>query len=107
MSQRVFSTPDEFREGLDSIVDENMLENPPPNRPIRFRGDLQHEAGDHCFHLRSRNLEHRVLDGVVPIPIGHLIASGNCTASELIMGVTDAARSLPSPTCSISYTRLG
>ncbi|WP_286295032.1 radical SAM family RiPP maturation amino acid epimerase [Aminobacter sp. SS-2016] len=91
VAQRFFSTPDEFLEGLDSIIDENMLESPPPNRPIRFRGDLQYEAGDHCFHLRSRNSEHRVLDGVVPIPIGHLIASGNCTASELIMRATDGA----------------
>ncbi|GLS37814.1 hypothetical protein GCM10010869_34080 [Mesorhizobium tianshanense] len=95
VGQRFFRTPDEFREGLQSIIDEHMLESPPPNLPIRFRGDLQYEAGNRCFHLRSRNIEHRVLDEVVPISVGDLIACGNCTASELIMRVTtDGASAL-------------
>ena len=37
------------------------------------------------FHLRSRSMEHQVLDDVAPISVGHLIACGNCTASELVM----------------------
>lgn len=95
VGQRFFRTPDEFREGLQSIIDEHMLESPPPNLPIRFRGDLQYEAGNRYFHLRSRNIEHRVLDEVVPISVGHLIACGNWTASELIMRVTtDGASAL-------------
>ena len=95
MGQSFFRTPDEFREGLQSIIDEHMLESPPPNLPIRFRGDLQYEAGNRHFHLRSRNIEHRVLDEVVPMSVGHLIACGNFTASELIMQVTtDGANAL-------------
>lgn len=95
VDERFFSTPDEFREGLQCIIDEHMFESPPPNLPIRFRGDLQYEAGNPYFHLRSPNIEHRVLDDVVPISVGHLIACGNCTASELIMRVaTDGASTL-------------
>ncbi|RWM44848.1 radical SAM family RiPP maturation amino acid epimerase [Mesorhizobium sp.] len=95
VGQRFFRTPDEFREGLQSIIDEHMLESPPPNLPIRFRGGLQYEAGYRYFHLRSRNIEFRVLDDVVPISVGDLIACGNCTASELIMRVTtDGASAL-------------
>ncbi|WP_442921378.1 radical SAM family RiPP maturation amino acid epimerase [Mesorhizobium sp. ISC15] len=95
VGQRLFRTPDEFREGLQSIIDEHMLESPSPNLPIRFRGGLQYEAGYRYFHLRSRNIEYRVLDDVVPISVGELIACGNCTASELIMRVTtDGASAL-------------
>ncbi|MER8753842.1 radical SAM family RiPP maturation amino acid epimerase, partial [Mesorhizobium sp. M1050] len=44
------------------------------------------------FHLRSRNIEHRIDDDVAPISVGDLIAYGNCTASELIMRIaTDGA----------------
>ncbi|WP_244508377.1 radical SAM family RiPP maturation amino acid epimerase [Mesorhizobium sp. LCM 4577] len=95
VAQRFFRTPDEFREGLESIVDKHMLESPPPNLPIRFREDLQYEAENRHFRLRSRNTEHWVLDELVPISVGQLIASGNYTASELIMRVaTDGASAL-------------
>ncbi|MGY3333448.1 radical SAM family RiPP maturation amino acid epimerase [Mesorhizobium sp. USDA 4775] len=95
LDERFFRTPDEFREGLQSIIDEHMLESPPPNLPIRFRGDLQYEAGNLHFHLRSRNIEHRILDDVAPISVGDLIACGDCTASELVVRViTDGASAL-------------
>ncbi|MEI9425955.1 hypothetical protein O7A70_33280 [Mesorhizobium sp. Cs1299R1N1] len=87
VGQRFFRTPDEFQEGLQSMMDQHMLESPAPDLPIRFRRDLQYKAGDGYFNLRSRNMEHRVLDDVVPMSVGNLIACGNCTASELLMRV--------------------
>ncbi|MDK1389846.1 radical SAM family RiPP maturation amino acid epimerase [Sinorhizobium sp. 8-89] len=88
VGQRFFRTPDEFRTGLQSMIDQHMLESPPPDLPIRFRRDLQYKAGNRYFHLRSRSIEHRVLDDVAPISIGQLIERGNCTASELVMRAT-------------------
>ncbi len=87
VDQRFFRTPDEFREGLQIMVDQHMLESPAPDLPIRFRRDLQYKQGNRYFELRSRNMEHRVLDDVAPISVGQLIACGNCTASELVMRV--------------------
>ncbi|MEK9281125.1 radical SAM family RiPP maturation amino acid epimerase [Bradyrhizobium sp. ISRA442] len=88
LSERFFRTPDEFREGLQNMIDQHMLESPAPELPIRFRRDLQYKASNRSFHLRSRNMEHRVLDDIAPISVGHLIAYGNCTASELVRQVT-------------------
>lgn len=84
VGQRSFRTSDEFRDGLKSMIDQHMLESPAPDLPIRFRRDLEYTAGDRCFHLRSRSMEHRVLD-YAPISVGQLIACGNFTASELVM----------------------
>ncbi|MBB4188986.1 radical SAM family RiPP maturation amino acid epimerase [Sinorhizobium terangae] len=95
VAQRLFRTRDEFREGVQSIMDQHMLDSPAPHLPIRFRRDLQYEAGNGYFVLRSRSSEHRVLDDVAPISVGDLIARGNCTASELVMRVTtDGTRML-------------
>ncbi|MGY8678565.1 radical SAM family RiPP maturation amino acid epimerase [Bradyrhizobium sp. UFLA05-153] len=88
VGERVFRTPDEFREGLQRMIDQHMLESPAPDLPIRFRRDLQYKAGNRSFHLRSRNMEHHVLDDVAPTSVGHQIACGNCTASGLVMRVT-------------------
>ncbi|MGX5806014.1 radical SAM family RiPP maturation amino acid epimerase [Bradyrhizobium sp. Arg314] len=88
VGQRFFRTPDEFQEALQSMTDQHMLESPAPDLPVRFRRDLQYKAGDGYFDLRSRYKEHRVLDDVVPKSVGHLIACGNFTASELIMRLT-------------------
>ncbi|WP_225144527.1 MULTISPECIES: hypothetical protein [unclassified Bradyrhizobium] len=88
LSERFFRRSDEFREGLQRMIDQHVLESPAPKLPIRFRRDLQYEAGNRCFHLRSRNMEHRVLDDIAPTSVGHLIAYGNCTASELVRQVT-------------------
>ncbi|WP_225129455.1 MULTISPECIES: hypothetical protein [unclassified Bradyrhizobium] len=71
LSERFFRRSDEFREGLQRMIDQHVL-----------------EAGNRCFHLRSRNMEHRVLDDIAPTSVGHLIAYGNCTASELVRQVT-------------------
>jgi radical SAM family RiPP maturation amino acid epimerase len=83
VAERFFKTPEEFREGLQTIIDDHMPECPPADRPIRFRRDLQYEAGAGSFRLHSRNVEHEVLDDIGPISIGELIARGDCTASEL------------------------
>ncbi|MET4279241.1 MULTISPECIES: radical SAM family RiPP maturation amino acid epimerase [unclassified Bradyrhizobium] len=88
LGERFFRTPDEFREGLQSMIDQYMLESPAPHLPIRFRRDLQYKAGNRYFQLRARNMEHRVPDDIAPISVGDLIAFGNCTASELVMRVT-------------------
>ncbi|WP_225183953.1 hypothetical protein [Bradyrhizobium sp. NBAIM03] len=88
LSERFFRRSDEFREGLQRMIDQHVLEIPAPKLPIRFRRDLQYEAGNRCFHLRSRNMEHRVQDDIAPTSVGHLIAYGNCTASELVRQVT-------------------
>ncbi|WP_420848910.1 radical SAM family RiPP maturation amino acid epimerase [Rhizobium etli] len=87
VAERFFGTPNEFREGLQCIIEEHMHESPPPNLPIRFREDLQYEAGDRHFHLRSRNVEHRVDDDAGAISVGDLIRRGDCTASELAVRV--------------------
>ncbi|MGL3104385.1 radical SAM family RiPP maturation amino acid epimerase [Bradyrhizobium sp. BR 1432] len=94
LGQHFFRTPDEFKEGMQSMIDQHMLDSPAPDLPIRFRRDLQYEPGNQYFHLRSRNKEHRVLDDVGPISVGELIACGNCTASELVRRVTTDATSV-------------
>ncbi|MGY3347138.1 MULTISPECIES: radical SAM family RiPP maturation amino acid epimerase [unclassified Bradyrhizobium] len=88
LSERFFRTPDEFRDGLQSMIDQHMLDSPAPELPIRFRRDLQFKASNRSFHLRSRHMEHRVLDEITGASVGHLIAYGNCTASELVRQVT-------------------
>lgn len=65
------------------MIEQHMLESPAHDLPIRFRRDLQYKAGNRCFHLRSRNMEHRVLDDIAPISVGPLIADGNCTPGVL------------------------
>ncbi|GLR45219.1 hypothetical protein GCM10007880_57360 [Mesorhizobium amorphae] len=95
VDERFFSSSDEFRERLQCIINEHMFESPPPNLPIRFRRDLEYEAGNRYFHLRSRNIEHRILDDVAPTSVGDLIARGSCTASELVVRViADGASAL-------------
>jgi radical SAM family RiPP maturation amino acid epimerase len=83
IDERFFRTPEEFQEGLESIIEKHMLQSPPPNRPIRFRRDLEYQAGVGHFYLRSRNVEHRIVDDVAAMPIGDMIARGEFTASEL------------------------
>lgn len=84
VAERFFRTPEEFRIGVENIIDEHMPAYLPPDQSVRFRRDLQYEAGEGRFNLRSRNVEHRILDDVAPVSIGALIASGKLTASELI-----------------------
>ncbi|MBY3225947.1 radical SAM family RiPP maturation amino acid epimerase [Rhizobium laguerreae] len=95
VDERFFGTPDEFRDEVQSMIDEHMHESPPPNRPIRFRGDLQYEAKRHHFLLRSCGWEYQVPENVPSISVGDLIAGGNCTASELVAQiVTDGASAI-------------
>lgn len=84
IAERSFESPGEFRAGIESIIDEHMTGVLPPDKPIRFRQDLQYQAGRRSFNLRSRNIEHKVLDDVATVSIGDLIACGRFTASELI-----------------------
>lgn len=84
VAERFFRTPEQFRAGVENIIDEHMPSYLPPSQSIRFRRDLQYEAGEGRFNLRSRNIEHRILDDVAPMSIGELIARGRLTASELI-----------------------
>jgi radical SAM family RiPP maturation amino acid epimerase len=84
VAERFFRTKDEFRAGIEDIIGEHMPAYLMPDQSVRFRRDLQYEAGEKRFNLRSRNIEHRILDDVAPISIGDLIAGGDLTASELI-----------------------
>ncbi|RXH28921.1 hypothetical protein XH99_13995 [Bradyrhizobium nanningense] len=85
LGEHFFSTPDGFRGGLQSMIEQHMLESPAHDLPIRFRRDLQYKAGSRYFRLRSRNMEHRVRDDIAPISVGRLIADGNCTTSQLVI----------------------
>ncbi|MBY2925995.1 radical SAM family RiPP maturation amino acid epimerase [Rhizobium leguminosarum] len=94
VDERFFGTPDEFRDEVQSMIDEHMHESPPANRPIRFRGDLQYEAKRHHFLLRSCHIEYQVHDNAAS-SVGDLIAGGRCTASELVAQVvTDGASAI-------------
>ncbi|WP_246732649.1 hypothetical protein [Rhizobium leguminosarum] len=94
VDERFFGTPDEFRDEVQSMIDVHMHESPPPNRPIRFRGDLQYEAKRHHFLLRSCHFEYQVTDNAAS-SVGDLIAGGRCTASELVAQVvTDGASAI-------------
>ncbi len=84
VAERTFKTISEFQKGLEGIINEHMQPSLPPDRPIRFRRDIAYEPGDGCFVLRTRNIEHRVLDDVTPVSIGELIARGDGTAPQLI-----------------------
>ncbi|MET4156402.1 radical SAM family RiPP maturation amino acid epimerase [Bradyrhizobium sp. JR7.2] len=88
VAEHFFRTLSEFRSGLQSMIDQHMFECLPRHLPIRFRRDLQYEAGTRHFHLRSRSMQHRVVDNLAPISVGDLIVCGNCTASELVMRIT-------------------
>ncbi|ACI58193.1 conserved hypothetical protein (plasmid) [Rhizobium leguminosarum bv. trifolii WSM2304] len=95
VDERFFRTPDEFREGLQGIIDKHMLESLPPDLPIRFRRDLKYEAGNRRFRLYSRYFEQGIEDDVAPISVGDLIAYGECTASELVgRAIADGASAL-------------
>ncbi|WP_247354678.1 hypothetical protein [Bradyrhizobium sp. 160] len=94
LGERFFSTPDGFRGALQSMIEQHMLESPAHDLPIRFHRDLQYKAGSRYFHLRSRNMEHRVLDDIAPISVGRLIADGNCTLSELVIQVAADGKTL-------------
>ncbi|MCA1538055.1 radical SAM family RiPP maturation amino acid epimerase [Bradyrhizobium sp. NBAIM03] len=94
VAEHFFRTANEFRDGLQRTIDQHMFECLPPDLPIRFRRDLHYEAGTPHFHLRSRNMQHRVIDNLGPISVGDLIACGNCTASELVTRITADGRSV-------------
>ncbi|NNH57349.1 radical SAM family RiPP maturation amino acid epimerase [Rhizobium laguerreae] len=84
VEKRPFKTVDEFKEGIQRIIDDHMHESPLPNQLIRFRRDLKYEAGKPHFHLRSRNVHSTVADNVAPISLGDIIASGDHTAAQLV-----------------------
>jgi len=84
VAERFFRTVEEFRAGVEDIIDAHMPSYLQPDQAVRFRRDLLYEAGEGRFNLRSRNIEHRILDDVAAVSIGELIASGKLTASELI-----------------------
>ncbi|WP_082848037.1 radical SAM family RiPP maturation amino acid epimerase [Bradyrhizobium sp. DOA9] len=89
-----FRTLNEFRDGLQRLIDQHMLECLPLDKPISFRRDLQYKSGTGHFHLRSRNMQHRVIDNLGPISVGNLIERGNCTPSELVKRVTSDGKSV-------------
>ncbi|MCP3476552.1 radical SAM family RiPP maturation amino acid epimerase [Bradyrhizobium sp. CCGUVB1N3] len=92
VAEHFFRTANEFHDGLQRIIDQHMFACLPPDLPIRFRRDLHYEAGIPHFHLRSRNMQHRVIDNLAPLSVGDLIAGGNCTASELVRRITADGR---------------
>jgi radical SAM family RiPP maturation amino acid epimerase len=86
VGERFFGTAQEFRAGLESLIDEHMQPGLQPQQPIRFRGDLGFEARDDgSFLLRSRNITHKVTNEAFGPTVGRLIAGGQLTASELVM----------------------
>jgi radical SAM family RiPP maturation amino acid epimerase len=84
LGERFFKTADEFRAGLESLIDAHMSIGMPSDRPLRFRADLKYSAGDKSFTLQSRGAEHTINDAAGAVSIGELIARGAHTASQLI-----------------------
>jgi radical SAM family RiPP maturation amino acid epimerase len=89
VAERFFKTVEEFRAGIEGIMDEHMQPGLPADRPVRFRRDLAYEPGDREFRLRSRGLEHTVRDNAGRQPVGDLIDRGTYTPSELISRVAE------------------
>lgn len=84
VAERSFKTIEEFRAGVESIIDEHMQPCLPADQPVRFRADLVYEPGEGQFKLRSRRVEHRIRDLAARQSVGELIAGGSLTAPELI-----------------------
>ena len=83
-----FTTAEEFRAGVATMIDDVMSDSLPADRPLRFRRDLVYESQDDHFTLKSRSLEYRVRDVLVPISIGALIGRGENTAAQVMDQVT-------------------
>lgn len=94
VGERHFETAQQFRDGLEGLIEEHMQSSLRPDSPVRFRGDLKYEAGDGSFVLRSRSTMHTVRDGADGALVGELIAAGNCTASELVALAADRGASM-------------
>ena len=84
LGERWFKTATEFRQGLESLIDEHMTNQLPPEQPISFRRDLRHEQDERTFTLTARNRTYTVSDEVGSVPIGDLIATGALTPGEIV-----------------------
>jgi hypothetical protein len=85
VGERSFKTADEFRQGLESLIDAHMQIGAPTDRPVRFRSDLKYCRGDDAFSLESRALKHTIGTGPAVVAVGELIARGMATPGELVM----------------------
>ena len=85
VGERSFKTADEFRQGLESLIDAHMQIGAPTDRPVRFRSDLKYCRGDDAFTLESRALRHTIGTGPAVVAVGELIARGMATPGELVM----------------------
>jgi radical SAM family RiPP maturation amino acid epimerase len=87
LDERLFATVQEFRAGLDGLIDEHMRPGLAPDQPVRFRRDLTYQQGDKAFTLTGHRVRHTVQDDATSVPIGPIIALGEATACEVLAAV--------------------
>jgi radical SAM family RiPP maturation amino acid epimerase len=87
LGERFFATVEEFRAGLDGLIDEHMRPGLASDQAVRFRRDLAYEQGERVFWLAARRVRHTVQDNATSVPIGPIIARGENTASEVLAAV--------------------
>jgi radical SAM family RiPP maturation amino acid epimerase len=84
VGERTFKTGEEFRQGLESLIDAHMQIGMPADRPVRFRSDLKYCHGEENFTLESRAQRHIIGKGAGVVALGDLIARGTATPGELV-----------------------
>lgn len=82
--EREFSTGAEFREAIESLIDEHMIESLPSDWPARFRADLRYEPMVGGFKLHSRSTEHTIQNAICGEAAGALLARGDLAISDVI-----------------------
>jgi len=84
LGERFFATVEEFRAGLEGLIDQHMRAGLAPDQPVRFRRDLAYEPGERAFSLVGRRVRHTVQDDATSVPVGPLIARGTKTAFDVL-----------------------
>jgi radical SAM family RiPP maturation amino acid epimerase len=83
--ERAFASVDEFKLGVQSLIEEHMTTALPANEAVRFRSDLHHEPRVDGFALRSRCMEHTVTNAACGRRLGELIVEGRHAPAAIII----------------------
>ena len=94
IGEQFFESPQQFRVCMESLIDQHMPVNLPPDRVVSFRRDLAYEARHGSFTLRSRSTVHTVHDDLDGVSLGDRISSANATASQLVAWASERGADL-------------
>ena len=82
--ERTFTSPGDFREKMEAMIEQNMPVNLDLNTFIQFRKDLKYEATKNGFMLKNSVSKHTYKDDLIIAEIGKYLAKGKAEVADVV-----------------------